>query len=96
MFFRKEVAESPVLRELKQTVEVMLKQRAVSDRFMRIDAKEQSATALLQSKVKYYGRQAAPRSTVVFSGRNRGDKREGAGSNSSSNAGDSPREPEKV
>lgn len=66
--------EFSVLRELKLTAGKMLRQKAVKDRAMRIDAEQQAALSRSQRDVKNYERQAPLRSNTVFSEENGGDK----------------------
>lgn len=53
-----------MLKRLKLTAGKMLSQKAVSDRVKRTDVAQAAAIARFGEEVKYYKRQAAPRTSV--------------------------------
>lgn len=80
MFRGDKVVKCSVLKEVRLTVEEMLKCRAVSDTVRRFDEELQAEITRLWSKVKYCERRAASCSTAASSRKNRGNKRYRAGS----------------
>lgn len=68
-------------KKLELSAENMLRREAASDRVRQFDEEQQTKAARLQSKVKYYEKQAAPRSNAVSAESNRDDTRNRAGSN---------------
>lgn len=68
VFCANEGVKFPVLEEPEMAAGKMLRQKAVRGRVQRSDAEQQTFTACLQSKLKYYERQPALRSTLALSG----------------------------
>lgn len=83
------------MKDLGLNAEELLKQKAVSDRVTRNDAEQRIAAACLWRQVSYYDGQPDPRCTPVFSGENRANKRDRAGSSGNGSEVRSLGEPER-
>lgn len=95
MFRGDELVECAVLNELDLTAGKKPRRKTQSDGVRRFNEEQQVRIARLRREVKYCKRQAAFRTTSVFSEGNRGGTRNRAGSNDSRSRGGSTKEPER-